>query len=184
MQYLNMSNNVSLDNYLRFHGVFKQCSLNNVFFKSVMNPFPLISENDFSMLEEFDCSINAPVLVNYYQHYSILENLVNSAFEYLNDIKFILVELSFPGGARLPKVLLKENVLLSVCISDELRKLVEENISCLSIRDSLVRTRTENGNNDIVIDYIFFQENKEFANSNFQRFINNVVLNHFNLISG
>lgn len=180
---LNMPNSISLDNHLRFHGTLKQCSFNNVFFKALMKPFPLISENDFSMMEEFDCSINAPILVNFHQHYSILENLVNSAFEYLNDIKFILVELSFPGGARLPKALLKENVLLSVYTSDELKKLIEENISCLSIRDSLVRTRNENGNNEIVIDYFFFEENKEVAINKFQKFINNVVLNQFNLIS-
>ena len=82
----------------------------------------------------------------------------------------------------MPKALLKENVLLSVYTSDELKKLIEENISCLSIRDSLVRTRNENGNNEIVIDYFFFEENKEVAINKFQKFINNVVLNQFNLI--
>jgi len=111
---------------------------------------PLSSESDFEVFARLPNS-QAPILINFIEHYKILDALVLRANELWPDDLTILIRLSMPGGLRLPKSLLEPNVLLMQDITPELDKLSRGAGYLLTIDDSFIRYQLEQGDNQIAI---------------------------------
>jgi hypothetical protein len=134
------------------------------FGKLIQPPFPLRltktinphlqlhTENDFERVQEFNVTTDLPILVNFHEHYQILESIINAAFDLLCDMRFVIVRM-LTTNIRLPKVFLDPRVLLTVDVFDEISKLVKHKIPCLGVQDTLIRHRNEHGQNDINIEY-------------------------------
>lgn len=114
---------------------------------------PLTSDNDFEVFARLPNS-EAPILINFIEHYQILDALVLRANDTWPDDLTILIRLSMPGGMRLPKSLLAPNVLLMQDVQPEIEKLSGSVPHLLIIDDNFIRYQLEQGNNDINVHLI------------------------------
>lgn len=114
---------------------------------------PLTSDNDFEVFARLPNS-SAPILINFIEHYQILDALVLHANELWPQELTILIRLSMPGGMRLPKSLLEPNVLLMQDIQPEIEKLSDQVPYLLTIDDSFIRYQLEQGNNQMALSFI------------------------------
>jgi len=136
---------------------------------------PLTNENDFEVFANLPCS-QAPVLINFIEHYQILNELVLFANELWQDELTILMRISMPGGMRLPASLLADNVLLMQDIKPEVEKLSGEVPHLLTIDDNFIRYQLEQGNNDISINLYSVNIDQQVI---FSKFI--AKLKHYNI---
>jgi len=111
---------------------------------------PLENENDFDVFAELPSS-KSPIFLNFAEHYQILDRLVTRANTIWPDELCILIRLSMPGGMRLPKTLLAENVLLMQDIKPEVKRLKLQVPRLLVIDDHLLRYQLEQGHNQMRI---------------------------------
>ncbi len=111
---------------------------------------PLSNENDFAVFADLPCS-DSPILINFIEHYQILEQLVTFANSLWQQELTILLRISMPGGMRLPASLLASNVLLMQDIEPELKRLTGQVTNLLVIEDCFIRYQLEQGDNSIVI---------------------------------
>lgn len=110
---------------------------------------PLTTVNDFERFVELK-SFGSPVFLNFFEHYDMLSQLVELAEKQWPEL-FVLVRVSMPGGMRIPKTLLKDNVLLLEDIEAEEQKLSQYNESVLVIEDYFVHFDMEKGNNQLAL---------------------------------
>ena len=136
---------------------------------------PLTSDNDFEVFARLPNS-QAPILVNFIEHYQILDALVLRANEIWPNELTILVRLSMPGGMRLPKSLLASNVLLMQDVQPEIEKLSGCVSHLLVIDDDFIRYQLEQGNNDITVQLFSTQADQD---ANFALFLSE--LTQFNI---
>ncbi len=136
---------------------------------------PLANDNDFEVFANLPCS-QASVLLNFVEHYQILNELVLLANELWPDELTILIRLSMPGGMRLPASLLAHNVLLMQDIKPEIEKLSGEVTHLLTIDDNFIRYQLEQGNNEISINLHSLHSDQQV---NFSTFT--VKLAHYNI---
>jgi len=136
---------------------------------------PLSNENDFEIFAKLPCS-KAPILLNFIEHYQILNQLVSLANELWQQDITILIRISMPGGMRLPAALLAPNVLLMQDIQPEVNKLAGKVKHLLTIDDDFIRYQLEKGNNDISVILYTLIENQQ---DNFSKFI--AQLEQFNI---
>jgi len=136
---------------------------------------PLSSDNDFTVFANLPCS-DAPVLINFIEHYQILNELVLLANELWPQELTILIRISMPGGMRLPASLLANNVLLMQDIQPEVEKLTGKVTHLLTIDDNFIRYQLEQGHNKISINLHSLANNQHV---NFSKFI--AKLEHFNI---
>lgn len=110
---------------------------------------PLSSDNDFERFVELK-TFGSPVLINFLEHYEILSSLVETAMQQWPEL-FVLVRVSMPGGMRIPKTLLNDNVLLLEDITPEESKLSQYQTDVLVIEDYFVHFDMEKGNNQFAM---------------------------------
>jgi hypothetical protein len=128
---------------------------------------PLSNDNDFAIFANLPCS-DAPVLINFIEHYQILNELVLFANELWPEELTILIRISMPGGMRLPASLLANNVLLMQDIQPEVEKLTGRVTHLLTIDDNFIRYQLEQGRNQISINLSSLGKNQQV---NFSKFI-------------
>ncbi len=128
---------------------------------------PLDNDNDFSVFSELPAN-NTPILINFIEHYEILSQLVTRANTLWPDSLTILIEISMPGGMRLPAPLLLDNVLLIQDASPEIKKLKGNTDKLLVIQDQFVRYQIEKGDNSFHIS--LFEQDITKSNT-FSQFI-------------
>jgi len=136
---------------------------------------PLSNDNDFAVFANLPCS-DAPVLINFIEHYQILNELVLYANELWQAELTILIRISMPGGMRLPASLLAHNVLLMQDITPEVEKLSGTVTHLLTIDDNFIRYQLEQGHNEIAINLHSLDKNQQV---NFSKFV--TKLEHFNI---
>lgn len=136
---------------------------------------PLSNDSDFAIFTDLPCS-DAPVLINFIEHYQILNELVLLANELWPKELTILIRISMPGGMRLPASLLANNVLLMQDIKPEIDKLAGKVSHLLTIDDNFIRYQLEQGHNQIAINLHSVSNNQQV---NFSKFISK--LRHFNI---
>jgi|TARA_B110000114_G_scaffold182383_1_gene221572 hypothetical protein len=136
---------------------------------------PLTNDNDYNVFTNLPCS-KAPVLINFIEHYQILNELVLFANELWQQELTILIRISMPGGMRLPASLLASNVLLMQDIQPEVKKLSGEVTHLLTIDDNFIRYHLEQGNNQISINLHSVNKNQQ---ATFSKFI--AKLEHYNI---
>ncbi len=161
-------------NNFRFYGRLKRKPFLERYTKAVMQPFPLTSIHDYETMTEFAGTIGTPILVDFQQHYQFLEKIMDASLDCLEGLVFALIKLRVPGGGKIPKCLLQPNVLITIDFADEQKKLIQEGISHIAIQDSIIRTRTEVGLNDIQIEYFSSKLESLSASQNLQRFISRI----------
>lgn len=110
---------------------------------------PLTKETDFARFAELT-NCGTPVYVNFVEHYEMLSALVTKALEQWPELS-VLIRISMPGGMRIPKTLLNDNVLLLEDIRPEEAKLTQYGVDVLVIEDYFVHLDMEKGNNDIAL---------------------------------
>ena len=122
---------------------------------------PMSREEDFAVFTELP-STDAPIYINFAEHYQILNDLVVAANKLWPDNLNILVRMSMPSGMRLPAPLLADNVLLMQDVAPEVARLKDTGNPLLIIDDHLIRYQLEQGNNSF--DMTFYSKEDEKAN--------------------
>jgi hypothetical protein len=136
---------------------------------------PLANESDFDVFSQLPCS-DAPILINFIEHYQILNELVNQANALWDCELTILLRISMPGGMRLPASLLADNVLLMQDVEPELKRLSSKVKHLLVIDDHFIRYQLEQGDNAIAISLFTLSAQQ---NTRFKQFI--AKLAHYNI---
>lgn len=130
-----------------FSGVLQRRPFKNRATPAMAQVLPLTKVNDFERFVELN-SFGSPVFVNFFEHYDMLSQLVEQAEKQWPDL-FVLIRISMPGGMRIPKALLKANVLLLEDIEAEEQKLSQYNEDVLVIEDYFVHLDMEKGSNQL-----------------------------------
>lgn len=128
---------------------------------------PVENENDFAVFTDLPCS-DSPILLNFIEHYQILNDLVTQANVLWPQNLAILVRISMPGGMRLPKALLADNVLLMEDVRPEVARLKDSDANLLVIEDNFIRYQLEKGDNSLSVDLFSSCEEQR---DTFQQFI-------------
>lgn len=116
--------------------------------KAQARMMPIECENDFDVFANLPAS-QAPILLNFSEHFQLLAELVKSAQGIWPEHLSILLRISMPSGMRLPAPMLEPNVLMTQEIEPELSKLKKASGHVLVIEDRFVRFQIERGDNDI-----------------------------------
>lgn len=110
---------------------------------------PLSKESDFARFAELTTH-GSPVFINFAEHYEVLTNVVEQAMSAWPEL-FVLIRVSMPGGMRIPKTLLHDNVLLLEDVRFEEEKLAQYDENLLVIEDYFVHFDMEKGNNQFAM---------------------------------
>ena len=144
-------------NEFHFNGQLSRAPFEGKVSAALARYMPLESDNDFEVFAQLPSS-QAPIFLNFAEHYQILNALVTLANSLWPDDLCILLRLSMPGGMRLPGTLLNDNVLLMQDVSPEVTRLQFKVPSLLVIDDHLLRYQLEQGHNQMQISFYAKQD--------------------------
>lgn len=152
-----------------FSGVLTRVPFKGALSAALARYMPLESENDFEVFAELPAS-DAPIFLNFAEHYQILDALVKFANQLWSEDLCILIRLSMPGGMRLPADLLQANVLLMQDVAPEVARLKGQVAHLLVIDDHLLRYQLEQGHNQLKIS-LYSQGDEGINQRRFAQFI-------------